>query len=259
MAKRPSQSSVAPSSFPPSLFLTKALENNPAVFNALSRKLGLSPDLEWHDVYSLTEPSLLSLIPRPVLALLVIMPFTPAWGAVRTAEDKDKPLTYPGKGPQEPVLWFQQTIGEACGSIGLIHCVLNGPAKSHLVEGSWLTRIKDEAVDLGMDERAKLLYDSQELEVAHQSVAEMGDSRMPSLDGHEGGHFVAFVKDGGKLWELEGSRRGPLDRGTLGEDEDLLCPRAIEMGIGRVIELEKASGSGDLRFSCIALAKRVEE
>lgn len=112
-----------------------------------------------------------------------------------------------------------------------------------------------------MDERAQLLYDSQELEVAHQSVAEMGDSRMPSMDGegHEAGHFVAFVKDGGKLWELEGNRRGPLDRGELGEDEDLLCPRAIELGIGRVIELERASGGGDLRFSCIALAKKVEE
>ncbi|KAN0095693.1 ubiquitin carboxyl-terminal hydrolase [Hyaloscypha variabilis] len=237
------------------------LENNPAVFNALSAKLGLSPDLEWHDVYSLTEPSLLSLIPRPVLALLVIMPFTPAWNADRLAEDKDKPLIYPGKGPQEPVLWFQQTIGEACGSIGLIHCLLNGPSKFHLVSGSWLARIKDEAVDLGMEERSKLLYDSQELEVAHQSVAEMGDSRMPSVEGegHEGQHFVAFVKEGGKLWELEGNRRGPLDRGSLGEDEDVLCPRAIELGIGRVIELEKASGGGDLRFSCIALAKKVKE
>ena len=124
-----------------------------------------------------------------------------------------------------------------------------------------MARIKDEAVDLGMDKRAKLLYDSQELEVAHQSVAEMGDSRMPSLDGegHTGQHFVAFVKDGGKLWELEGCRRGPLDRGSLGEDEDVLCPRAIELGIGRVIELERASGGGDLRFSCIALAKKVEQ
>ncbi|PGH05436.1 ubiquitin carboxyl-terminal hydrolase L3 [Blastomyces parvus] len=237
------------------------LENNPKVFNALSAKLGLSPDLEWYDVYSLTEPSLLSLIPRPVLALLVIMPLTPAWNANRVAEDKDKPLVYPGKGSQEPVLWFQQTIGEACGSIGLIHCLLNGPAKSHIVDGGWLARIKDEAVDLGMDERAKLLYDSQELEDAHQSVAEIGDSKMPSMDGegHTGQHFVAFVKEGGKLWELEGSRRGPLERGSLGEDEDLLCPRAIELGIGRVIELERASGGGDLRFSCIALAKKFEE
>jgi ubiquitin carboxyl-terminal hydrolase L3 len=44
----------------------------------------------------------------------------------------------------------------------------------------------------------------------------------------------------------------------LGDDEDVLGAKAIELGIGRVIELERASGGGDLRFSCIALAKKVE-
>jgi len=39
----------------------------------------------------------------------------------------------------------------------------------------------------------------------------------------------------------------------------VLCPRAIELGIGRIIELERASGGGNLRFSCIALAKKVKE
>lgn len=130
-----------------------------------------------------------------------------------------------------------------------------------MIEGSWLDRIRRAAVDLGMDERAKLLYDSKELEDAHQGVAEIGDSKMPSLDGegHTGQHFVGFVKEDGKLWELEGNRRGPLERGSLGQDEDVLSSRAIEMGIGRVIEFARASGGGDLRFSCIALAKKAEE
>jgi ubiquitin carboxyl-terminal hydrolase L3 len=112
-----------------------------------------------------------------------------------------------------------------------------------------------------MESRAKLLYNNQEFEYAHQSVAEIGDSKMPTLDaeGHTGQHFVAFVKEGGKLWELEGGRKGPLDRGLLEEHEDVLSPRAIELGIGRVIELERASGGGDLRFSCIALTKKVAE
>ena len=237
------------------------IENNPEVFNALSKKLGLSPDLEWYDVYSLTEPSLLSLIPRPVLALLVIIPMTPAWNVDRLAEDADKPPMYQGKGPNEPVIWFKQTIGNACGSIGMIHCLINGPAKSHLQPGSFLAKLTTEAVNLGMEDRAKVLYDSQELEFAHQSVAEIGDSKMPSVDaeGHTGQHFVAYVVEEGKLWELEGGRKGPLERGTLGQDEDVLSPRAIELGIGRVIELEKASAGRDLRFSCIALARKIGE
>jgi ubiquitin carboxyl-terminal hydrolase L3 len=197
------------------------------------------------------------MVPRPVLALLVIIPLTPAWKKDRDAEDKDKPQIYQGKGSEEQVLWFKQTIGNACGSIGMIHCLLNGPASKYLEPGSFLAKLKNEAIDLDMDERAKLLYDSLELEDAHQSVADIGDSKMPSLnaEGHTGQHFVGFVKDGGNLWELEGSRKGPLKRGGLGDNEDVLSSKAVELGIGRVIELERASGGGDLRFSCIALAK----
>ena len=54
---------------------------------------------------------------------------------------------------------------------------------------------------------------------------------------------------------LTRKQKGPLDRGALAPDEDLLSPRAIELGIGRVIKMSKESGEGDLRFSCIALAK----
>ncbi len=55
-----------------------SLENNPLEMNTLSYKLGLSSSLEFYDIYSLTDLVLLSLIPRPVLALLVIIPITPA-------------------------------------------------------------------------------------------------------------------------------------------------------------------------------------
>ena len=221
----------------------------------LAHKLGLSSTLQFHDVYSLTDSSLLSLIPRPVHALLVILPLTPAWHASRIAEDSPKP-PYTGKGPEEPVVWFKQTIGHACGSIGLIHCVMNGPAKEYIETGSTFAKLREAAIPLGMEERAKLLYESQELEDAHQSVAEMGDTAAPSADEGDrlGQHFVAFVKEGGRLWELEGSRKGPLDRGELGEEEDVLSERALELGLGRVIKMESESGGGDLRFSCIALA-----
>lgn len=58
--------------------------------NPLAAKLGLSPDLTFYDVYSLTDPYLLSLIPRPVYALLVIIPFTPSWNESRVKEDAKK-------------------------------------------------------------------------------------------------------------------------------------------------------------------------
>jgi len=239
----------------------------------LAHSLGLSKKLSFYDVYSLTESELLALIPRPVHALLVILPLTPAWNQSRISED-DKKSDYEGKGEEEPVIWFKQTIGHACGSIGLTHCLLNGKAQEFIEQGSLLETMRRAVVDLPMsmlttclpnnrfnkhaEERAQWLYDSKEFEHYHQSVASLGDTLPPSAsDGDKlGQHFVAFVKgDDGHLYELEGSRKGPLDRGLLGKDEDVLSPRGIELGIGRVIAMEKESGGGDLRFSVTALAE----
>lgn len=226
--------------------------------NALAKRLGLSEDLQFYDVYSLDEPEMLAHIPRPVYALLVIMPFTDAWARDREREDSTM-TDYTLSGDQESVIWFKQTIGEACGSIGLLHCAINGPASKFILPGTTLEKLRADAIPLTMADRAQMLYDSQEFEDAHQSVATLGDTEAPALrqDYKLGQHFVAFVKaDDGHLWELEGSRKGPLDRGLLGDDEDLLSPRALDLGLRRVMNIETAGGGSDLRFSCIALAPR---
>ncbi|KAI8932838.1 hypothetical protein NX059_010321 [Plenodomus lindquistii] len=232
------------------------LENNPEVMNSLAQDLGLDTDAySFHDVYSLTDPDLLAFIPRPVVALLVIIPLTPTWHAARTSEDKDKP-EYAGKGDQEPVIWFKQTIGDACGSIGLVHCLLNSDASSHIAPSSTLAKIRDSAMDKGIWERAKVLEDSEEFEHAHARAAQLGDTATPERGNgeHTGQHFVAFVKArDGHLWELEGSRMGPLDRGALSEEDDVLSAAALEKGLGRLMRIETEQG-GDQRFSAIALA-----
>lgn len=224
--------------------------------NPLKKRLGLSDDVHFYDVYSLDEPELLAHIPRPAYALLVIIPLTKAWHDERQAEDTNKD-DYTGHGDKEPVIWFKQTIGHACGSIGLLHSVINGPAANFILPGSHLEKIRRDAIPLKMAERAQMLYDCQPFEDAHASVANIGDTVPPQseLGVHAGQHFVSFVKtDDGHLWELEGSRKGPIDRGALAEDEDVLSPRALEMGLKRVIKLVQDSDIDDLRFSCTVLA-----
>jgi ubiquitin carboxyl-terminal hydrolase L3 len=226
--------------------------------NHLAYSLGLSRDLAFYDIYSLHEPTLLAMIPRPVHALLVIIPLTPTWAASREAEDASK-QPYSGSGPSEPVIWFKQTIGHACGSIGLLHCLLNGVAAEHITPGSVLDQLRRDAIPLKMAERAQILYDSAAFETAHGEAAKLGDTTPPDIETAEklGQHFVAFVKADGKLWELEGARMGPLERGELGDDEDVLSEKALGLGLERLMGLERQTG-GDLRFSCIALAKKMD-
>jgi len=230
--------------------LTENIENNPTVMTRLSHRLGLSSSLSFQDVLSLTEPELLALVPRPCLALLFLFPITAESEKAFQSEQASQP-EYNGAGPDEPVMWFKQTIGHACGLIGLLHCITNGEAATHIQVGSDLDKLVKAALPLKMKERADLLYNSDMLEQAHQEAAQTGDSKSPTSHERVGYGFTAFVKGkDGHLWELEGRRNGPLDRGVLAEDEDVLSENALRMGPLRIINQEKAVEG---RFSCLAL------
>lgn len=107
------------------------LEANPQLMTSLIHKLGVAPSLEMHDVYSLTEPDLLAFIPRPALALLLVFPVSATYESHRMAEDSIVDV-YSGKGSDEPVLWWRQTIRNACGMMGLLHAVCNGASRDFI-------------------------------------------------------------------------------------------------------------------------------
>ena len=226
------------------------LEANPELMTTLIHTLGVSPALSIHDVYSLTDPDLLSFIPRPALAVLLVFPVSATYESHRLAEDSVLPI-YEGSGPNEPVLWFRQTIRNACGLMGLLHAVANGPARGFIEPGSDLDKLVGKAVELGPEERAKLLERDPSLARAHQKAATQGATEAPDARDDVDLHYVCFVKteDGG-LWELDGRRKGPLKRGVLEKGEDVLGSNALALGPLKFLERE----GGDLRFSCVALA-----
>jgi ubiquitin carboxyl-terminal hydrolase L3 len=101
-----------------------------------------------------------------------------------------------------------------------------------------------------------MLHDNVPFEVAHKAVEAVGDTKVIPAAKHLGQHFVAYVKADGKLWELEGSRKGPLERGVLAYEEDILSPRALDLGLKRVFRLQDEADGNDLRFSCLALTRK---
>lgn len=228
--------------------------------NPLAYHLGLSPTLSFHDVLSFTDPDLLSFIPRPVHALLFLFYTTPHSQAHFATENAATPQ-YAGSGADEPVLWYHQTITHACGLIGLLHCVTNGIPKTMIKQDSILSKFTENATPLGPEARAQLIYDSVELEAAHFEAAKQGDSVAPDVHAGEDveGAFVAFVKsEDGRMWELEGRSKGPVERGVLTADEDLLSRKAIELGPMAYVRREEEAGGKELRFSCLALAESLE-
>jgi ubiquitin carboxyl-terminal hydrolase L3 len=253
------------------------IENNPEVMSALVHKLGLSEKLAFHDVFSIDEPELLAFVPRPAHALLLVFPVSETYEKFRIQEDKDRP-EYQGHGPEEEVVWYKQTIGNACGLIGLLHGVSNGTARTNIgtVPSSiWdrlikqltisadphsnLAKLLTDAIPLKPIERADLLYESEALESAHQAAAAGGDTSAPAADDNVDLHYVCFVKSqNNHLWELDGRRKGPLNRGELSPDEDVLSEKALDFGVRSFLQREAAVGGGDLRFSLITLAESLD-
>ncbi|TAQ86787.1 hypothetical protein B7494_g4876 [Chlorociboria aeruginascens] len=229
-------------------------ENNPEVMSSLVHKLGLSTALSFHDVFSIEDPDLLAFVPRPASALLLVFPVSKSYETFRIKEDADR-LEYTGLGEQEPVIWYKQTIRNACGLIGILHAVSNGNARDFIESGSDLFKLVRDAIPLPPIERADLLYNSQALENAHQSAAAEGQSHAPDAADDIDLHYVCFVKDEkNRLWEMDGRRKGPLDRGQLDVDEDVLSERALDLGPRMFLKREAETGGGELRFSLITLA-----
>ncbi|KAJ9666301.1 ubiquitinyl hydrolase 1 [Coniosporium apollinis] len=227
------------------------LESNPELFTQLIHQLGISPSLAFQDVYSIEDPDLLSFISRPVLALILVFPTSEVYERHKVQEEATA-RDYGGAGDDQPVMWFKQTINNACGLYGILHAVSNGDAKGHIVPGSPLAKLLAACVPLEPDQRAKVLEDSDELEAAYKAVALQGDSEVPTdPEAEVDFHYVCFVKSDADshIYELDGDRKGPVDRGSIGTNEDLLSERGLEV-VKQFIEREEGQ---NLNFSLMAL------
>lgn len=107
------------------------LESDPELFTELIHRMGISPKLAFHDVLSLDDSDLLAMVPRPALAL--VLTFPAAQDYQDSLAEKDAAVAeYVLSGEDEDVVWFKQTIGNACGLYAILHAVLNGGARDYI-------------------------------------------------------------------------------------------------------------------------------
>ena len=126
-----------------------------------------------------------------------------------------------------------------------------------------LANLITKATPMDPASRIQLLETSPDLATAHASAAAEGDTAPPPADEQVDLHFVSFIKSAeGHLWELDGGRKGPLNRGKLLPGDDVLSEKALDLGPRRFLKAEKAvedaGGVGELRFSILALGPSYE-
>lgn len=221
------------------------LEANPDVMNQFVQGLGFHPDTEFVDVYGFDE-ELLAMVPAPVLAVLFLFPVNDEVEEACQAE-----LQKLGKeehNVSDKVYFMRQTVGNACGTVALIHAIGNNLAQVQLAQGSYFERLFQVTSHLTPDERAEFLEKDDELEGAHSVAATAGDTTPPDLNTSVDLHFVCFVCVDGGLYELDGRRKQPIYHGSS-------TPQTL---LGDAVKYIKAfieRSPNSVNFNVIALSK----
>ena len=237
------------------------LESNPEMMTGFLRRLGLPLAFGFHDVYGL-DAELLAMVPEPALALLLLFP-------LGSAREDARRIAASGDAPEAPAdLWFvKQTVGNACGTIGLLHAVANSAgalglsnanASASASAGSFLARFVAGTAGLSPEARAAALEADDELEAAHAAAAHEGDTDVGDLDSDVDLHFVCFVPGSdGHVWELDGRKQGPVRHAALDpEGRTFLASCADTV---RTFMEEHGSAKGNVQFNLIALAPALDD
>lgn len=221
------------------------LEANPEVMNQFLRQLGLVPTWQFGDVYGL-EAEVLSLVPRPVCAVLLLFPITEKYENFR--QEEEAKIKAQGQEVSSDVYFMKQTIGNACGTIGLIHAVANNQRHLEFETNSPLKAFLLQSAKMSPEEKAAFLEKDESIRVTHESSAQEGQTEAPSLDEKVDLHFIAFVNVEGRLYELDGRKPFPIvhgktTEGTFLEDSAEVCKKFM------------ARDPQELRFTVVALSK----
>lgn len=179
-------------------------------------KLGFPTD-KYHlvDVYGLDD-DMLKFLPQPVKALIFLFPSTEAHTAHRNEQNeslKANPPVIP-----EKLFYMKQFVHNACGTMALIHAVLNLLDDVKLVDGSVLKNFYDAAKPLDPIERGKLLTNDKAFIDVHQEVSKEGQTAAPSANDEVKHHYNAIVAVDNELYELDGSKNYPISHGTTKPD-----------------------------------------
>jgi ubiquitin carboxyl-terminal hydrolase L3 len=196
------------------------LESNPEVLNTFATKLGVDTSVfAFSDIWSMDDEAL-NFVSQPTLAVIMLFPVTDSYEAYRINQQKQ--VESVGQTVSDKVFFLRQTIGNACGTIGLLHALGNNAQVLGLDESTPLGRLmRDVNAEKDPNLRGAVLEKSEELELLHGEEANSGQSKVPSADDDVILHFACFVEKDGELYELDGRKPWPINHGKLG-NQDLL-------------------------------------
>lgn len=184
------------------------LESNPEVMNKFLSSLGVDSKWQFYDVFGL-DPELLCMVPQPCYALLLLFPINEQYEQFKT--DENNRIETKGQELSKNLYFTKQTVGNACGTVGIIHSIAN--AKNIKLESGFLKAFLETTKAMTPDQRGKALETDEGISSAHEDSAREGQTEAPPADTEVNLHFIAFVHVDDALYELDGRKNFPINHG----------------------------------------------
>lgn len=169
-------------------------------------------------------------------AVLLLFPITDK--SEKAKQDEGTRIATEGQTCSEKVYYMKQTIGNACGTIGILHAVGNNLGSFDVKEGSYFADYFAKTAGMTPVERAAYLEEDDGIEAAHGAAVAAGDTRCPTLDEKINLHFVVRprpslpVSDARRRLKMNWKwRRAPPrsdDQGVVARDDTVTRARASE-------------------------------
>jgi ubiquitin carboxyl-terminal hydrolase L5 len=185
------------------------IESDPGVFSELISTFGVK-GVECREVWSLDQEGMdLGEISHGLIFLFK-----------HISSRDERPVIEPVDLPD--LFFAQQVVQNACATQAILSVLLNA---NGIELGENLEQFKEFAVQLDAETKGMAIGESPTIRDAHNSFARpepfIGDETVrTATDKDDVFHFVAYVPHNGRVYELDGLKRGPILLGECSSDTD---------------------------------------